>query len=386
MPKSYIMNRVVICSLAIAVSIICVSCHNHDTHKGHDAGEAVAEGHHHDKPGIVHLSPDDAVRFGVSVETVTPGSFCDAIRVTGEIMPSAADAVVISSPTSGLLSLAPGITKGAEVKAGQHIGRVSSKSVSGGDRDAAAKVAVENAKRELDRLKPLLDDGLVTRKEYNEALAVYNSAVSAYSPAAASGAVTASKNGVITEILAKPGEYVETGTPIVSVSGSGTITLRALLPTKDAGFVSQISGAVITPHGAGAESVDISDYNGKILSVSRNSGEAPGYIPVYFTLSSASPLVPGSATEVYLKGNERDGVISVPVASVAEQLGEKFVFVKTGNDDYEKRYVRIGRSDGMRIEITDGIVPGDSVVIGGLSFVRLAEQSTVVPEGHSHNH
>lgn len=375
-------------SLAVMtfMSMTIMSCHNHNNHDGADAGRGSEETHHHDKPGIVHLSNEDAVKFGVTVEPVSSGKFCDAVRVTGEIMPSASDAAVASAKTSGVLTLAPGITKGARVNAGQVIGRVSSKGMSGGDRDVAAKVAVDNSKRELDRLKSLLDDGLVTKKEYNEALAAYNSAVAAYSPAAASGSVTATRSGVITDIIAKQGEYVEAGAPVVSISGSGSISLRALLPNKDSQFVPQISGAVITPHGDNAEAVDISDYNGKILSVSQNSVETPGYIPIYFTISSESPLVPGSATEVYLKGREREGVISVPTSSVAEQMGEKFVFVKQGSDDYEKRFVNVGRSNGMRVEIINGIAEGDSVVVGGLSFVRLAEQSTVVPEGHSHNH
>jgi len=38
------------------------------------------------------------------------------------------------------------------------------------------------------------------------------------------------------------------------------------------------------------------------------------------------------------------------------------------------------------MEILSGLHEGDKVVVGGVSFVRLAEQSTVVPEGHSHNH
>lgn len=40
----------------------------------------------------------------------------------------------------------------------------------------------------------------------------------------------------------------------------------------------------------------------------------------------------------------------------------------------------------MRVEVRRGVAEGDSIVIAGLSFVRLAEQATVVPEGHSHNH
>lgn len=373
-------------AFAAILSTATTSCHNHESHGDHVEKEGAEDEHSHHKPGIVHLSPDDATRFGVEVEQIVPTSFRDAIRVSGEILPSSSDAATASAPTSGVFSLSSGITRGATVKAGQTIGRISAKGMTGGDPNAAAKVAIDNAKRELDRLKPLLDDGLVTRKEYNDALAAYNSALAAYSPSAAHGSVTAPRSGVITDIVANDGQYLEAGAPVALISGTGTVTLRALLPARNSSFLPFISGAIITPHGASETPVDVSDYNGKLLSVASNSAETPGYIPVYFTLSSAAPVVAGSAAEVYLKGAERSGVLSVPVSSLTEQLGENFVYLKLDSEDYEKRPVTIGRSDGKRTEILKGISEGDSVVTAGLSFVRLAEQSTVVPEGHSHNH
>ncbi len=377
-------------SIALSGIVIlsgCTACHNHDSHGDHHEEGEEEEEHHHDRPGIVHMSPEDAVRYGVEVEEIVPSPFREAIKVAGEVLPSASDVAAASAPTSGIVTFAQGITAGSSVKTGQLIARVSSKGISGGDSNQSAKVAIDNAKRELDRLKPLLEDGLVTKKDYNDALAAYNSAVAAYSPAAASGVVTAPRSGVITDIPVREGQYVETGAPVAMISGSGSLTIRALLPSSEAAFLSQISGAVVTPHGRGAESpVDIADYSGRFLSSSPASSETPGYIPVFFTISAAAPLRAGNASEIYLRGASREGILSVPSGALTEQLGEKFVYVKIGEDDYEKRPVTAGRSDGMRTEILGGITAGDSVVVGGVSFVRLAEQSTVVPEGHSHNH
>lgn len=362
----------------IAAALVC-GC------KGH--GDAHEEGHDaHEEHAGIHMSAADAARFGVKTEKIEAGEFCDAVRVAGEIMPSATDAATASAPTSGILTLSPGITRGVSVRAGQTIGRIASQGISGGDANASARIAVENAKRELDRLAPLLADGLITAKEYNDALAAYNSAKSAYSPAAASGVVTAPRSGVITDIAARQGEFVATGAPVAQISGTGTLTLRALLPARDAAFVPSISGAVINLHEGDGASFDIADFGGRLLSVAQNSAETPGYIPVYFSISSAAPVVSGNAVEVYVRGAMRQGVISVPAASLTEQLGEKFVYVKTGKDDYEKRPVTTGRSDGNRVEVLSGVAEGEAVVTSGLSFVRLAEQSTVVPEGHSHNH
>lgn len=53
---------------------------------------------------------------------------------------------------------------------------------------------------------------------------------------------------------------------------------------------------------------------------------------------------------------------------------------------FRKIPVTIGRSDGSRREILSGISAGDRIVARGTTFVRLAESSGAVPEGHSHSH
>ena len=63
-----------------------------------------------------------------------------------------------------MIRLNLGINAGTQVRAGQAIASITARNISGGDADNAAKVAVDNAKRELDRVTPLLADGLITKK------------------------------------------------------------------------------------------------------------------------------------------------------------------------------------------------------------------------------
>ena len=55
-------------------------------------------------------------------------------------------------------------------------------------------------------------------------------------------------------------------------------------------------------------------------------------------------------------------------------------------DGYEKVPVAIGANNGIYVEILSGLEPGKEIVSEGTVFVRLAETSGNVPEGHSHNH
>lgn len=359
------------------------ACHSHNE-SAHAEDEADEHAHNHGADEIV-LEPHDAQRLGVEADTVRPGAFTETLKVSGEILPSSVDRGVVSAPTSGIIRLAAGINPGAQVHTGQTIASITARNVSGGDANIAAKVAIENAKRELDRVTPLLADGLVTKKEYNEARSAYEAAVAAYSPAAASGVATSPRPGVITAVNVSDGEYVETGQPIATVAANSTLTLRALVPVAEAEFLPRVGGAVMSFHSG--QSVDIADYNGRLLSSApASAGETPGYIPVYFSFNGAAPVIPGSATEVYLKGAGREGVISLPIDAIVEQMGETFVFIRKGDHVYLKRPVTLGNSDGSRVEIVDGVKAGETAVVKGATFVRLAEQATVAPEGHSHNH
>ena len=366
------------CAAVGAMAAGCGHSHEADAEKHDDE-------HAHSDNEIL-LAEEDAVRFGIEVERVSPEPFSDVVRVAGEILPSAIDRATVSAPTSGVVSFAPGINAGAVIAKGQTLATVRSTGVSGGDTNVAAKAALDAAKRELDRVTPLLADGLITKKEYNDALAAYEQAKAAYSPQAASGIARAARGGVITALTVNDGAYVETGQTIAETASSNELTLRALLPASEASFLPMIKSAVITPHGG--EAISLDSIGGRLLSArSDGSAQTPGYIPVYFSLRPTDgSVVAGSAMEVFLTSQPRDKVISVPTEALTEQMGKYFVFVRLSGHSYEKRTVEPGRNNGLRVEIKQGLEPGESVVSRGATFVRLAQQATVVPEGHSHNH
>ncbi|MBD5333478.1 MAG: efflux RND transporter periplasmic adaptor subunit [Bacteroides sp.] len=361
--------------------------HDHEHDHDHDHDHEHDHEHNHDEHSgdEIVLKPEAALKLGVEVAEINPSPFVETLKVTGEILPSSADRSVAVARTSGIVRLAPGINPGSQVKAGQTVATVSATGVAGGDTNASTLAALQSAKRELDRVTPLLADGLVTLKEYNDALASYEAAKAAHSPAAASGSVTAPGAGVITAVNVGNGEFVDAGQPVASIAANTRLTLRAMVPVSQASFLPLVSGAILTSHTG--KSIDLDAHGCRLLSsASASAGDTPGYIPVYFTFDSSAPVIPGSATEVYLKGASRSNVLSVPLDAVVEQMGQKFVFVKVDDHGYEKRNVTLGNTDGNSVAILSGIAPGETVVVKGATFVRLAEQATVAPEGHSHNH
>ena len=134
------------------------------------------------------------------------------------------------------------------------------------------------------------------------------------------------------------------------------------------------------------EAIDLSALGASQSQGGTVSENRPGYVPVYFTFTNGGNILPGTPAEVFLLGEVRENVISVPVSALSEQQGRFFVFRRLDDQCYEKVPVTLGANDGTRVEIKDGIKAGDNIVTKGTVSVRLAESSGVVPEGHSHNH
>ena len=350
-----------------------------DDHEDHDS----EHGDSHD--GEIILSPERAKELGVDVTEVAPGTFSGVIEVAGQLSASPSDQSTVAARSAGLLTFAPGITEGAQVSRGRTIATVTARAMAGGDVNEANRIALEAAKRELDRLTPLAEEGIVTRRDYNAARQRYDEARAAVASGGgkSGSAAVAPTSGTITALLATEGQYVDAGQPIATISGTSAVTLRADLPERYASSLASISGATFrtaydqTTH-------DIADYRGTMTGRPTSATATGGYIPVYYTLHNDGTLIPGSYCTVYLRGSSRDNIFTVPVESVTEQQGVKFVYIREHDDAYRKQPVTVGANDGRNIEITSGLKAGDRVVTSGTTFVRLAETSGVVPEGHKH--
>ncbi len=357
--------------------------HDHDEHE-HAEG---AEGHEgHDHSDLIEMKESTMKRFGVETEKILPADFSEVILVSGRIEAKASDEGVATATRNGILSLSPNINSGVRVNAGSSIGSISASNVQGGDPTVQAVAARNAAKRELDRLKPLHDDGIVSTEEYNNALRTFEEAEAAVKISKqGSASVNSPKSGVITQLLAKSGEYVEVGQRIAVVSGNTSLTLRADVPEKYIGRLTGITSANFRPASSG-ETFDLDALNGKMISNAGSSVSENGYIPVYFSFSNNGAVAPGAFAEIFLKSGLRHDVVSVPKEAIVEINGNKCVYAAHGEGHFIKHLVTLGASDGKRVEILSGIDAGEEVVVKGAQAVRMAETSATAVPGHTHNH
>lgn len=367
--------------------------HDHDIHTeeehggtGHSEEEHAAEAGHSDE---IIISPEKAAAAGIATETVIPGPFSGVIRTGGQILPAINDEKTLVATTDGIISFSGNYLEGTSVSKSHPVFSILSGNIQDGNRVGKAKVAYETAKAEYERASRLVDDKIVSQKEFARIREAYENSRIAYEAlkpnADGTGVqVEAPFDGFIRTISVKEGDFVAMGTPVATVTRNRKMLLKADVSQRYYGKLDEITSAkFVTQYGGRA--TDIRDLGGRLVSVGRSTSDSSYYIPVTFEFDNNGSVVPGSFAEVWLLTGRRDNVLSVPVSALTEEQGIHFVYLKLDGSCYRKQEVTLGESDGARTEILSGLEPGDNVVTEGAYNVKLASASNVIP-AHTHNH
>lgn len=361
--------------------------HNHEEGDGHNHKEEKNSGEEHSDEIVFTRQQADAI--GLEVYNVEPGIFSQVIKTSGQIQSAQGDEATIVATTNGIVSFpARSIIEGAPVGTGTTIVTISARNLYEGDPVAKAKITYETALKEFKRAEGLVKDKIISEKEFEQSRLKYENARTAYEAQAtnvtASGVkVTTPISGYIKNRLVNQGEFVSVGQPIATVSKNRRLQLRADVSENYFNELGKIRNAnfVVSYNN---KAYRLADLNGRLLSFGKAADETSFYIPVTFEFDNIGDFIPGSYVEVYLLATPQNNVISIPVSALTEEQGIYFVYLQIGEEEFLKREIAIGESDGKNVRVLSGLSTGDKVVIKGAYQVKLASNSSVLPEGHSH--
>ena len=360
---------------------------------GHGGGHAEADHGHADEAkehsGEIVIDTAEARASGIAVETVRPGEFSGVIPCGGKILAAQGDEATVTATVAGIVRLVRGVAEGSPVGKGAAVFTISSRNLQD-DPARQAAIAYQKAKNEYERAAKLVADRIVTQKDFNQISADYEAAKTAYEAFKQDGArgggvaVKSPIGGYVKTCLVKEGDYVSVGQPMMTVTQTRSLYLRANVPERYYAQMGTISSAKFkTAHGNRVYS--LAQMDGRLVAAGKQTGDGSPYIPVTFEFSNRADVAPGSFVETYLLTAPRQGVVTVPVSALTDEQGLNFVYIQTYPTCYERREVTIGQTDGERVEIKSGLKAGEKVVTEGAVQVRLAGASTAIP-GHTHNH
>ena len=358
---------------------------------GHDGGTHAEEIHAGERAhsGEISLPAEKAEAAGVVSEIIRPGTFRDVIVTGGDVESAPGDAVAVVANVSGVVSFSGTMADGMPVSEGQQLFSVKSDSLLDGDPVSRARIEYETAKAEYERASGLVEDRIVSVKEFESIRAAYETARLRYEAIAGGdgsggAAVKSPVSGYIDGYVVGEGDYVSVGQTLATVSANRRLYLSAYVSERYASMLPRIEEAHFRLQ-SGDRVYSTTGLGGKLVSYGRNTGEASPYIPVTFEFDRTDGIIPGSYAEIWLLGEERDNVISLPVSALTEEQGVYFVYIQLDADCYRKQEVKTGATDGQRTEILSGISDGDRVVVKGAIHVKLASASNAIP-AHTHNH
>ncbi|MDE6176644.1 MAG: efflux RND transporter periplasmic adaptor subunit, partial [Paramuribaculum sp.] len=263
-------------------------------------------------------------------------------------------------------------------------------SLADGDVASRARIAYERARADFERAEKLKAEKLLTESEFNDAKAAFESARLAYEAVGKSPAsgitLTAPIAGYISEALVKEGDFVEVGQPLLSLTRSRHLYLRAEVAEKDFDRVRRVVSARFRT--SYSDSVyDLKTRGGRLLSLGRMAGSTSSFIPLTFEFDNCPGVIPGSFADIWLVTAETRNAIAVLNSALTEEQGVCYVYLRNPDDDdcYRKQPVTTGETDGSRTMILSGLHQGDLLVTKGAIHVKLASAGNSIP-GHTHNH
>lgn len=384
--------------LATGLVFLATACTTN--HKQHDHEEH-ADDHtslHHDEEdehehehaaGTIIMEPEKAKAAGVVVSKVERSTFSDVIQVSGRLMAASCDETTIVATVNGIVKHAQHTSEGMPVKAGTTIYHIKSDKLKDGDEAQRTRINYLAAKREYERARPLVEEKIISERDFNVIKTEYETARLAYEAigkaSSANGvAVTSPVTGFMKSCMVKDGDYVEVGTPLMVVTKNQHLYLRAEVPMRYYSELSKIKSAKFRTQ-YNNEVIDLKSMNGTLMSSGKSATSATSYIPVTFQLDNKGSIVPGSYAEVFLITGERQNILSLPTTALTEEQGIYYVYIQVDDHSYRKQEVKLGATNGDRTEICSGLKGGEHVVTQGAINVKLASASAAIP-AHNHNH
>jgi len=375
---------------------------NEHTHAEH-AHEEQSEHQHHDehnhetplnaKNKTINFTTEQSKTINFQVKNVKKQTIYDVIRTSGEIESMQGDEQIITAKSSGIVLFNIDKTlNGKAVSIGQNLCTLSGNGLTNDNIKSQfiiAKAKFEKAKTAYSRGLQLVVSKIISDAEFETLqtnLAITKTEYLTLQTDFSDGGklVKAPFGGFIKNVLVAEGQFVKAGEPLMTVTKNKKLIIRADVSQKYYADLPHIQSAnFVTAYDPIVHSIE--NFNGKLISFAKNIGSTSNYLPVYFEIDNKGKLLPGAFIEVFLKTKPVEGVLAVPLSAIMEDYENKYVYIRTSHENYEKKSVTLGINDGLKVQILSGIKEGDWVVTRGAYQVKMASTSSVIPShGHSH--
>jgi len=252
-----------------------------------------------------------------------------------------------------------------------------------------AKINLDNAKIDLDRNEKLMDNKVIAAAEFQPFEVAYKSAREEYKAAQdnldlvkkgeTSGnssntnrLIRSTIEGMILDVPVKQGNSVieantmNDGTTVASVADMTDLVFEGKVDESEVGKIKEGMDLILR---IGA--IENETFSATLEYISPKGVEEDGAIQ--FEIKAAVKLKENQFIRAGYSANadivldRRDQVLAISEALLQFDGDSAYVELKTGDQEFEKRYVETGLSDGINIELKSGVDKDDELKLWNLS-------------------
>ena len=246
----------------------------------------------------------------------------------------------------------------------------------------SARISFNNAKEELDRQKNLLQQELVSVSAYNKFRLNYELAQESMQSAEnnllliregatrqsdlVSNMIRATADGMILDVANKEGAFIVES----STFGAGT-TVATLADMTDMVFEGLVDEAEVGKISEGMELLlDVGALEGEPFSAvleyispqgQDDQGTIKFEIRAAVTLSDKLFLRANYSANADIVLDKREDVLAINESNLLIEEGQYFVEVQTAPQQFARREIEVGLSDGINIEVVSGLAESDKI-------------------------
>ncbi len=409
--------------VALLLAMSAASCTSKGSKVGgaHEAHEAHGEEAHGEEPHEAHgkedgtegdlvlLTPEAAARVKLSTTPVVTRDLHSEISTTAEVGYDEDHLAHVTPRISGRVHDVRA-SLGQDVKALDVLAVIDSTEL--GHAKAAylqAKARVELTQENLAREERLAADQIAAQSELaaaraaqaeansglytaQETLRLYGlsagqvSGIRAGDTRSALFEVRAPMEGRVVEKHLTRGELVEPKDPLFTVADLRRVWIWVDIYERDLARVRAGDAAEVR-----TDAFPEAAFQGRVSYVGDRVEPATRVIRARIEVDNADGFLrPGMFARVRLSSPPAKGPLEaapalvVPVSAV-QRSGEGYVaFVQVAERRYERRSIRIGRKASDYVEVVDGLIAGESVVVQGTFILKSEAAKASMGGGHSH--
>jgi len=310
------------------------------------------------------------------------------IVATGKVVPE--DEVEIKPQIAGIIEKIM-VQEGEQVKAGDLLAIIkvvpNEQSLNNAQgRVKNSEYILTNMQSEFDRNKTLYSKGIISEQEYNSIELKYNQSAqdlenaksdlqiiklgSAGGSSIANTNIRATVTGTVLEIPVKKGDQViqantfNAGTTIATIADLNIMIFEGKVDEAEVGKLGQDMPLVVT-----LAAIEDKEYAAKLKFIAPKGIEEAGAVQfkiegeVY--LDDEYFVRAGYSANASIITERRDSVLAISEALLQYDLKTKeaYIEVEIGEQEFERREIELGLSDGINAEILSGVTKDDKIKI-----------------------